>query len=165
MNTLRIVWLSVATLSILLLSCKPGTNVEEVRKAVEEADARQNQAFAAKDLAGLTANYADDAVILPQNGPMITGQEGRETFFKEMVNMVGEFKFSMSEFDASGDLAYEVGTYNGTMQMPGMGTVADTGKFVTVWKRQTDGKWKIVADIFNTNLAPPMPATGEEKKK
>lgn len=165
MNTLRIVHLCLATLSIALLSCQPATNVAEVRKEIEEADARQLNAFATKDLTGLTANYAADAVILPQNGPMVTGREGRDAFFKEMSNMVTDFKFSMSRFDASGDLAYEVGTYSGMMQMPGMGTVADTGKFLTVWKRQPDGKWMIVADIFNTNLAPPMPPMDEKKKK
>jgi ketosteroid isomerase-like protein len=165
MNTFRMVQLCLATLSIALLSCQRETNVAEVRKEIEEADARQLNAFATKDLAGLTANYAADAVILPQNGPMVTGREGRDAFFKEMSNMVSDFKFSMSKFEASGDLAYEIGTYSGMMQMPGMGTIADTGKFLTVWKRQADGKWMIVADIFNTNLAPPMPVMDQKKKK
>jgi ketosteroid isomerase-like protein len=158
MNTFRMVQLCLATLSIALLSCQRETNVAEVRKEIEEADARQLNAFATKDLAGLTANYAADAVILPQNGPMVTGREGRDAFFKEMSNMVSDFKFSMSKFEASGDLAYEIGTYSGMMQMPGMGTIADTGKFLTVWKRQADG-------IFNTNLAPPMPVMDQKKKK
>jgi len=165
MNTFRMVQLCLATLSIALLSCQQETNVAEVRKEIEEADARQLNAFATKDLAGLTANYAADAVILPQNGPMVTGREGRDAFFKEMSNMVSDFKFSMSKFEASGDLAYEIGTYSGMMQIPGMRTIADTGKFLTVWKRQADGKWMIVADIFNTNLAPPMPAMDKKKKK
>lgn len=165
MNNLRMIWLCLATISLILLSCKPTTNVAEIRKEIEEADGRQLKAFETKDLGGLTANYADDAIILPQNGPMVTGRENREAFFKEMVNMTSDFKFSMSTFDASGDLAYEIGTYTGTMQMPGMASVADTGKFITVWKRQADGKWMIVADIFNTNLTPPGPAMDQGKKK
>jgi ketosteroid isomerase-like protein len=148
MNTLRIVQFCFVALCIALVSCQPAANVADIRKEIEEADARQVSAFAAKDLTGLTANYAPDAVLLPPNGPMVTGREGREAFFKEMIKMVDEFKFSMSSFDASGDLAYEVGTYSGMM-----GGVADTGKFVTVWKRQPNGKWMIMADIFNTNLA------------
>jgi ketosteroid isomerase-like protein len=163
MKALRVALLCLVSLPIFLLSCKQPTNVADVRKEIEAADARQMQAFATKDMAGLTANYAADAMVLPQNGPMVSGRENREAFFKEMSNMVSGFKFSMSHFDASGDLAYEVGTYTGMM-----GPVSDTGKFVTVWKRQADGKWMIVADIFNTNLAPPAaapPPPVEQKKK
>lgn len=27
----------------------------------------------------------------------------------------------------------------------------DTGKYLTVWKKQPDGNWKIVRDIFNSD--------------
>ena len=40
--------------------------------------------------------------------------------------------------------------------------VADRGKFVEVWKKQADGKWKVVADIFNSDL--PAAPPGEGKK-
>jgi ketosteroid isomerase-like protein len=30
--------------------------------------------------------------------------------------------------------------------------VNDRGKFVVVWKKQTDGAWMIVADIWNSDL-------------
>jgi ketosteroid isomerase-like protein len=33
---------------------------------------------------------------------------------------------------------------------------------VEVWKKQADGKWQTVADIFNSDL--PAPALPEEKK-
>jgi ketosteroid isomerase-like protein len=158
MNTRKVI-LFCLLIPFVLLSCKQQTNVAEARKAIEEADARQLEAFATKDLAGLTANYAPDAIILPQNGPMVSDREGREAFFRDMANMVSDFHFSMTTFDASGDLAYEVGTYSGMM-----GPIADTGKFLTVWKRQADGKWMIVADIFNTNLPMPSPTVQEKKK-
>jgi len=41
--------------------------------------------------------------------------------------------------------------------------VTDRGKLVEVWKKQADGKWKTVADIFNSDL--PLPAPPEPKKK
>jgi hypothetical protein len=39
---------------------------------------------------------------------------------------------------------------------------ADQGKRLEVWRKQADGKWKVVADIFNSDLAAPAPA--EPKK-
>ena len=40
--------------------------------------------------------------------------------------------------------------------------VTDHGKLVEVWKKQADGKWKSVVDIFNSDL--PLPAPPEKKK-
>jgi ketosteroid isomerase-like protein len=28
----------------------------------------------------------------------------------------------------------------------------DSGKYMTVWRKQADGSWKVVADMFNTNM-------------
>ena len=33
--------------------------------------------------------------------------------------------------------------------------VADRGKYVTIWRKQPDGKWKVVADILNSDLPVP----------
>lgn len=154
----------VVLLALVFVSCQaPPTNVAEVRKAIEEADSQQMAAFTTKDIAGMTANYAPDAVILPQNGPAVSGKENLEASFKEMSNTMSDMKWSITKFEASGDIAYEVGTYTANIQMPGMPAMADKGKFVTVWKRQADGKWLIAVDIFNTDLPPTMPT--EQKKK
>jgi ketosteroid isomerase-like protein len=40
--------------------------------------------------------------------------------------------------------------------------VTDHGKLVEVWKKQADGKWKTVADTFNSDL--PSSAPPEKKK-
>jgi ketosteroid isomerase-like protein len=141
--------LGIAALSFFVVSCQPSANVDEIKKQIEEADARQVKAFQTKDLAEMTANYAPDAIILPQNSPMITGKENIDAMFREMLSMMDNFSFSMTHFDASGDIAYELGNYSGTFA-----GVEDKGKYLTVWKKQPDGKWMIAADIFNTDLAP-----------
>jgi hypothetical protein len=38
-----------------------------------------------------------------------------------------------------------------------MAGATETGKYVTVWKKQTDGAWKVAEDIFNAD-APPRTA-------
>lgn len=160
MNILRITQFCIAVFSFLLVSCTQSVDVEKVKKEIEEANSRQLKAFATKDLAGMTANYAADATFLPQNGPMVQGQKNIEAFFEEMASMMSEFNFSTTSFDVSGDLAYEIGTYTGVF-----GSVADKGKYATIWKKQTDGKWMIVVDIFNTSLAPTTSSMPETKQK
>jgi ketosteroid isomerase-like protein len=56
------------------------------------------------------------------------------------------------EVARSGDLAYAIGTYTLTMKDSQGKPIADRGKFMEVWKRQPDGKWKAVADTYNSDL-------------
>jgi ketosteroid isomerase-like protein len=145
--------LSILLVSVIFFSCQtPQTNVSDVRKIIEEANAVQIKSFETKDVQNMTTNYAEDAVVCPQNGPMVTGKENIAAFFNEMLSMMKEMSFASTKFDASGDIAYEVGTYSGVWDMPGMGAVDDKGKYVSVWKKQADGTWKIVVDIFNTDM-------------
>ncbi len=146
MKTFPRIGLFLVALSFVLLSCRPTTNVEEIKKAIEALDAQQVQAFASKDVDAMMANYAADAVILAPNSAMVSGRDNIRSFFQEMAGMISDFTFAMTKFDASGDLAYEIGTYSGKF-----GGVEDKGKYLTVWKKQQAGKWLIVADMFNTD--------------
>lgn len=38
----------------------------------------------------------------------------------------------------------------------------ESGKSVEVWKKQPDGKWKCVADIFDSDMPLPSPTTEKE---
>jgi ketosteroid isomerase-like protein len=54
----------------------------------------------------------------------------------------------------AGDLAYTSGVYQSKLKgASGKGSV-DKGKYLTVWKKQADGSWKVLFDIFNTDLPP-----------
>ena len=56
------------------------------------------------------------------------------------------------------DLLVAAGVYQITPKDPEGKSLADRGKLVEVWKKQADGKWKTVADIFNSDLPAPAPA-------
>ena len=48
---------------------------------------------------------------------------------------------------AMGDLAYETGSYTFTIVAEGKEARAVKGRYVEVWKKQTDGSWKMYRDI------------------
>jgi len=52
---------------------------------------------------------------------------------------------------ASGDLGYAVGTWQLTGKSRKGEPVSLTGKYMTVWKKQADGSWKVVADMGNAD--------------
>ena len=59
------------------------------------------------------------------------------------------FTATAVEVARSEDLAWEHGTYEfATTDKKGK-TTTDKGKYLTVWKKQADGSWKVVADMDN----------------
>ncbi len=130
--------------------------------AIREADAAWSKAAAAKDVEAYVGFLAEDASVFPPNEPMQTGREAIGKSASEMMASPGlalSWQASKVEVSRGGDLAYSTGTYEVTMNDPKGKPVTDRGKYVTVWKKQTDGAWKVVADIYNSDL--PAPGTGK----
>ena len=125
-------------------------------KAVRDADDAWSKAAGAKDLDKTVAYYADDATVLPPNGPMVTSKTGIRDLWKGFLDSLADISWKTTRVEASkaGDMAFTVGTYEMTMKD---GT-KDKGKYCEVWKKQADGKWKVETDMFSSDL-PSAPAT------
>jgi len=48
------------------------------------------------------------------------------------------------------NVAFVHGKYNAILVPEGV----DSGKYVEIWRRQSDGSWKMAIDIFNSDLPP-----------
>jgi uncharacterized protein (TIGR02246 family) len=133
-------------------------------RTIRELDAQWSKTAAANDLEGTVAYYSDDASLLPPNAPIATGRQAIRAVWAALLgpDVSVSWQVSKVEVSRSRDLAYLVGVYQLTMKDAQGKPVTDHGKLVEVWKKQADGKWKTVADTFNSDLpswAPP------EKKK
>jgi len=65
-------------------------------------------------------------------------------------------KFQTQDLIVSGDYAIETGSYEVTSKPPQAAKPAhDVGKYLVVWKKQSDGSYKLFRDIGNSDL-PPM---------
>jgi len=133
--------------------------------AIRDADAQWAKTAGAKDLDGTVAYYTDDATVLSPNAPMTTGKQAIRAVWAELLGPGTSIAWQASKVEVarSGDLASIMGTYQLSMKDPQGNPVNDRGKFVEVWKKQAGGKWKVVADIFNSDL--PIPAAPAEGKK
>ncbi len=106
---------------------------------------------------GLVAVYADDAVLLPPNLPPQKGKAAIRAFWAGFLNVYTvRFEIGSDTIEGRGDLAYNVGHYRFTAVPKAKGApgVADEGKFVELLKKQSDGSWKYVVDMYSSNLAP-----------
>jgi ketosteroid isomerase-like protein len=52
---------------------------------------------------------------------------------------------------SAGDLGYTTGSYEVTVNDAEGNPVTSRGKVVVVWKKQPDGNWKAVLDIWNSD--------------
>jgi uncharacterized protein (TIGR02246 family) len=132
--------------------------------AIRDADAQWSKTAGTGDLDGTVAYYTDDATVLSPNAPMTTGKQAIRAVWAELLGPGTSIAWQASKVEVarSGDLSYIMGTYQLTMKDPQGNPVNDKGKFVEVWKKQADGKWKVVADILNSDL--PVAAPTEVKK-
>ena len=128
--------------------------VASVRASIEAANSRFLASFKRGDKAGLVANYADDALLMMPNEPQWRGRDGIDQGFTAFLSQMSlkDGGAMTGDVMVAGDLAVETGTFAWTFAAKDGSEIKDKGKYVTIWKRQTDGAWKIVRDINNTDL-------------
>ena len=56
------------------------------------------------------------------------------------------------------DLGYTVGRYEARRGGPGGEVSVSSGTYLTVWQRQSDGTWKVLADLGNSDPPDPLEA-------
>ena len=110
----------------------------------------------------VAAHYSADAKLLPQNGAVIEGRAAIVAFFRGLPP-IRKFQTVDLEVDGDGDTAFIRGSYELTMAPPESPPVVDKGKYLEIWRRQSDGSWICTLDIFNSD-APATEAPAEPVK-
>lgn len=128
---------------------------DKAAQAIRDADQQWAAAASAKDLEKSVAFCAPDGAILVPNAPAASGKDMIRKWFQDAFNTPGfKLMWHATKVGAarSGDLGYSSGEYELSFTNSGK-QVTDHGKYVTVWKKQTDGSWKALLDIFNSDLS------------
>ncbi len=132
----------------------PPPDAAAVQQQIEAANAAAAKAWQAKDTANCSSNYAPEAIIMMPNEPAWVGAD---KIHAGMVKFVTEVSLKDAQVKTenvmlSGDMAVETGSFEWTLQPKTGKAIHDKGKYLTVWKQQADGSWKIVRDINNSDL-------------
>ncbi len=152
---------------LFLLSLSTACQTQADTRAADEATLRQldaewsRAAGTARDVEKTISYFADDAVVMPPNIPTLTGKEAIRSLWKSMLespSFSGGWKATKVEVARSGDLAYVSGNYEFNETDPAGNPITDKGKYLEVWRKQADGSWKCVADMFNSDLPNVAPA-------
>ena len=119
------------------------------RESIDKGNAQWVEAWDKADASLIAGLFAKDGVLLARNGKFFKGPQQILERQKVVMESAGKgVKATVTTVDlwVDGDTAYETGKYSYKFQEKGQ-PVNEEGRYVTVWKRQSDGSWKIILDM------------------
>jgi ketosteroid isomerase-like protein len=126
----------------------PATATADARTDIALGNRKFMEAFGRGDGAGIAALYTETGQLLPAHSDAVNGQTAIHRFWQGAIDAgLRQAMLETLETEILGDAAYEVGRY--TLKADG-GQVADSGKYVVIWKREGDS-WKLHRDIWTTS--------------
>ena len=144
-------FLSLMFVTLLGSSLGFAQSASSDEQAIRALDVTWSHAAGSKDLDKTVSFYADDASMLPPNATIATGKDAIRANWSHFMSLPGfniQFAPSKIAVAKSRDLAYEIGTYQFTVNDQQGKPATSVGKFVVVWQKRA-AQWKVVADIFN----------------
>jgi uncharacterized protein (TIGR02246 family) len=147
-------------LSILPAALGQAPKADPLRARLEKMGKDFADAYNRGDDKAVAAFYAEDAVVMPPGSDFVKGRPAIEAFWKSgheagMKNM----RLEIVDVESDGTYVIETGKATADVQPAGQATAtAEAYKYVVVWKKQKDGSWKIIRDIWNSAAAAAVPA-------
>jgi ketosteroid isomerase-like protein len=121
-------------------------------KALAKLDDDWSAAAGTRDAKRVASFYADDAIAYPPSAPMAVGKAAAEKVWAgAFADPTYNLSWKTSHAEVVGALGYTSGTYEDSYKGPDGKTVRGTGKYLCVWKKQKDGSWKALHDMWNTD--------------
>lgn len=110
------------------------------------------------DLNKWVGTLTDDVVFLPPDQPLVTGKNAVRAWAKETLFDPFRMKlnFSFDEIEVFGSSAFTRGPFTLVLTPTKGGSETKMiGKFVDIFRRESDGSWKFARVIFNSDK--PLP--------
>jgi uncharacterized protein (TIGR02246 family) len=116
-----------------------------IRSLAESWDPLSN----AGDTEGMVNLFAEDAVLLHEDRPVVIGRQAiREVFERQFSEQSVDGSNPVDELQVVGDWAFIRGRFEGSVTPEGGETIEETGKWVSVLHKTEKG-WKYFVDIWN----------------
>lgn len=134
-------------------SKSPADSAAEVRKWIDIGNEQWMDGFRRADAAPIALSFAEDAVNVSADGTCDRGREAIRARMAAYLLKSGpatETRVDVGQVVVDGELAYEWGRADARFAGKPGGPARRTGRYLTCWKRQPDGSWK----IFRNNSLP-----------
>jgi ketosteroid isomerase-like protein len=115
---------------------------------------RYGKAISVRDTEAIMGFYAPDAWIFPPEGAVAKTPEERRAYWaaQKLPPGVSDTVGISERIDVaqSGDLAVEYGSFFELTTDSRGASNSRPHKYVAAWKKQSDGSWKVAADMWNS---------------
>ena len=159
LRTSRVAFISFLMSMVACDSTPPLMDTAADVQAVNQVREREIAFFSAGQPDSLAALFTTDAVIMSPGEPAVNGSAAIRSWAQATADQATvQGKYTSSKIEVVGDWAIE--HYTGMLTItPKAGGVAmeERMKGIHIYRRQPDGSWRIVHDVWNTD-APPTPA-------
>jgi len=154
-----VTWMAAST-SMLTLACTSDSaklDDPTVRAAIDKALQEHAAAAVRADPRAAASVFTADVRLMEPNTPDVHGRDSVEAMMRRGWSQVTPraVRFTTEEVYTLGSIAFEVGTYAYTVEPRGQAPVEDHGRYMGMWKRDTDGSWRLHRFIENTVLPTP----------
>ena len=150
----------ILALSLLTASLDAGPakgSATGASAAVRRADADRCAAVAARDLDRFSSLLSDDVAFFADQMPVARGPAAVRELLAAFFDPRGpamRCEPRTVEVSRAGDLAYVTGTSDVTGTEAERSPTAGHGKYVTIWRRDRGGAWKLILAIGNAEPRP-----------
>jgi ketosteroid isomerase-like protein len=131
-----------------------GAELGSEAKTLARLDEEWSKAAATKDAERVASYYAEDATAYPPSEPIVVGKTAAKKVWASYFAIPGfsiSWKTTHAEVTRSGDLGFTSGTYQASSKGADGKLATENGKYVCIWKKQANGSWKAIHDIWNTD--------------
>jgi len=156
--------IAAAAMVLVTLACAQRADEFSVtdRTAIAQASNQYLTALTAGDAEAYAQLFTDDAQQLVETGGMLDGRSEIRSYAEQMASTIVDSESSNILVDGSGGLAYRWMDYSLTTRRTApdtSGVESDTtamvsstieGRLLSVYERQDDGTWLIVADTWSS---------------
>lgn len=136
---------------------------KEKLSGIDSCRKKYVSAWLAADAQRITNVYADNAIVLYPNQPAVQGRASILSYFKNFFKEFRQDNFELisDEVEIIGSVAYDRGKYKwkGT-PVKGGNPIDDYGKYLVILQQQSDGSWKVLGDMDNSDR--PLSQSGRE---
>jgi uncharacterized protein (TIGR02246 family) len=156
--------------AVVMAACAPAepepmatTGTAEDEAAIRASVTSYAAAYGSKDAAALVAHATEDYEAVGPDGTMLSGRAGlQEVVAAEMAMVPADVSIAVSATVGflrwiSADAAVVGGTWTAAGMPAGMGP--DRGSYLSVYRRDTDGQWRMSHGMSAPYMPPEAPPT------
>ncbi|TMB25266.1 MAG: DUF4440 domain-containing protein [Deltaproteobacteria bacterium] len=147
---------------LLSCACAHGVDVARERKALMDADAQFARETGERGVEAWASWFAEDGTMFPARIDPVQGRAAIRELMSDLYDprtgrgaLKLEWQPTRAEVSQSGELGWTTGVSRSVTP-----DGERRGKYITIWRKQADGTWKVSADLGNQG---PLAPAGQQK--